>query len=48
MTQRLGFFERYLTLWVAASMVAGVAFGKLVPSLVQVLRGLELCQREEC
>jgi len=31
MAQRLGFFERYLTLWVAGCMVAGVALGKLVP-----------------
>jgi ACR3 family arsenite transporter len=44
MERRLGFFERYLTLWVAGCMVAGVAFGKLVPSLVQTLRGLEFGQ----
>jgi ACR3 family arsenite transporter len=44
MAQRLGFFERYLTLWVAGCMVAGVALGKLVPSLVQALRGLEFGQ----
>ena len=44
MAQRLGFFERYLTLWVAASMVAGVALGKLVPAVVQALRGLEFGQ----
>ena len=44
MAQRLGFFERYLTLWVAGCMVAGVALGKLVPSLVHALRGLEFGQ----
>jgi ACR3 family arsenite transporter len=44
MEQHLGFFERYLTLWVAFCMVAGVAFGKLVSSLVQALRGLEFGQ----
>ncbi|MGA2267617.1 MAG: ACR3 family arsenite efflux transporter [Bryobacteraceae bacterium] len=44
MERRLGFFERYLTLWVAGCMVAGVALGKLVPSLVQALRGLEFGQ----
>ena len=44
MAQRLGFFERYLTLWVAGCMVAGVALGKLVPSVVQALRGLEFGQ----
>jgi len=38
---RLGFFERYLSLWVALCMVAGVALGKLLPSAVESLRGLE-------
>jgi ACR3 family arsenite transporter len=42
--RRLGFFERYLSLWVALCMVAGVAFGKLLPSIVQGLRGLEFGQ----
>lgn len=41
---RLGFFERYLSLWVALCMVAGVALGKLLPSVVQILRGLEFGQ----
>ena len=27
--KRLAFFERYLTVWVLACMVVGVAFGKL-------------------
>jgi arsenite transporter len=40
----LGFFERYLSLWVALCMVAGVAAGKLLPSSVQGLRGLEFGQ----
>ena len=31
--KRLDFFERYLTLWVLACMVAGVALGKLAPGL---------------
>jgi len=39
---RLNPFERYLTLWVAACMVAGVALGKLAPAAVGALRGLEL------
>lgn len=38
---RLGFFERYLSLWVALCMGAGVALGKLLPSAVQSLRGFE-------
>ena len=42
--KRLGFFERYLTLWVALCMVMGVAGGKLFPSAVRVLRGLEFGQ----
>jgi ACR3 family arsenite transporter len=39
--KRLGFFERYLSVWVALSMAAGVIFGVLLPSAVQSLRGLE-------
>ena len=27
----LGTFERYLSVWVALCMVAGIAFGKLLP-----------------
>lgn len=38
---RLAFFERYLSLWVALCMAAGVMLGKLLPSIVQGLRGLE-------
>ena len=37
----LGFFERYLSIWVALCMVAGVLIGKLAPALVQGLRALE-------
>jgi ACR3 family arsenite transporter len=39
--KRLKFFERYLTLWVAVCMVAGVALGKLSPAAVDMLRRLE-------
>ncbi len=39
--KQLGFFERYLTLWVALCMVAGVVLGKLAPSVTGALRGLE-------
>jgi len=38
---RLAFFERYLSLWVGICMLAGVALGKLAPSLVRSLRGIE-------
>ena len=37
----LGAFERYLSLWVAASMAVGVALGKALPGLVDGLRRLE-------
>ena len=39
--KRLAFFERYLTLWVALCMAAGVLCGRFLPSAVQTLRGLE-------
>ena len=42
--KRLAFFERYLTLWVALCMAAGVLAGKLLPSAIQILRGLEFGQ----
>jgi ACR3 family arsenite transporter len=38
---RLAFFERYLSLWVALCMMAGVIVGKLAPTAVQAIRGLE-------
>lgn len=40
--KRLGFFERYLTIWVALCMVAGVVLGKLLPGLTAAVRSLEL------
>jgi len=43
-TKRLAFFERYLTLWVALCMAVGLVCGKLLPSAVQSLRGLEFGQ----
>lgn len=43
-TKRLSFFERYLTLWVALCMVAGVLIGQAVPGLVSSLRGAEIGQ----
>jgi arsenite transporter len=39
--KRLNVFERYLTLWVGLCMVAGLGIGKLAPSLVDRLRGME-------
>jgi len=39
--KRLGVFERYLTVWVAACMIAGVLVGKLLPGATGALRRLE-------
>ena len=39
--KRLNLFERYLTLWVALCMLAGLALGKWAPSSVQALRSME-------
>jgi ACR3 family arsenite transporter len=39
--KRLNVFERYLSVWVAACMVAGVLVGKLLPAGIDRLRGLE-------
>jgi ACR3 family arsenite transporter len=36
-------FERYLTVWVAVCMVAGVVLGKLFPVLVEVPVMLSVC-----
>lgn len=39
--KRLGFFERYLTVWVAACMAVGILLGKLLPGLTDALRRFE-------
>ena len=39
--KRLDFFERYLSLWVFACMVVGVALGKLLPELTHKLSEFE-------
>ncbi len=39
--KRLGFFERYLTLWVALCMVGGLLLGNALPELTALLRRLE-------
>lgn len=38
----MGFFERYLTIWVALCIVAGIALGKIAPGLAQTLDGLSI------
>ncbi|MBE2203920.1 MAG: ACR3 family arsenite efflux transporter [Chthoniobacterales bacterium] len=42
--KRLDFFERYLSLWVLACMVAGVALGKLAPGLTSTISRWEFGQ----
>ena len=39
--KKLNFFERYLSVWVGACMLAGVLLGKLIPAFTDSLRGLE-------
>ena len=40
----LGFFERWLTLWVFLSIAAGVALGQLFPGFFKAAGGLEVAQ----
>ncbi|MDE3039271.1 MAG: ACR3 family arsenite efflux transporter [Nitrospirota bacterium] len=42
--KQLNPFERYLTIWVALCMVAGVVLGQIAPGLVQTLRTKEFSQ----
>lgn len=39
--QPIGFFERYLSVWVALCIVAGVGLGSLFPRLFQTMAGYE-------
>jgi ACR3 family arsenite transporter len=39
--KRLTVFERYLTIWVALCMAAGLAVGRLAPGAVRAVRGLD-------
>ncbi|MFD0666881.1 ACR3 family arsenite efflux transporter [Ramlibacter sp. MAHUQ-53] len=40
----IGFFERYLTLWVALCIVAGVALGQGLPGLFKAVAALEVAK----
>ncbi len=42
--KRLSPFERYLTIWVALCMVAGLFLGKTFPGFTDMLRGMEFGQ----
>ena len=39
--QGIGFFEKYLTIWVALCMVAGILISKFLPSLPRILEKFE-------
>ena len=41
---QLGFFERYLTLWVALCIAAGVGLGQVAPGFVGMVSGLEFAR----
>jgi arsenite transporter len=43
-SQGMNRFERYLTVWVALCIVAGVALGQLFPGFFQAVGGLEVAQ----
>ncbi|NMG66199.1 ACR3 family arsenite efflux transporter [Azoarcus indigens] len=43
-TTGMSVFERYLTLWVALCIVAGIALGQLAPQLAQAIGRLEVAQ----
>ncbi|MDM0019146.1 ACR3 family arsenite efflux transporter [Variovorax saccharolyticus] len=40
----IGFFERYLTVWVALCIVAGIALGQVLPGLSQAVASLEVAK----
>jgi ACR3 family arsenite transporter len=43
-TPRIGFFERYLTIWVALCIVVGIALGQYFPALMHTLGGMEIAR----
>lgn len=40
----IGFFERYLTVWVALCIMAGVLLGQVLPGAFQTIAALEVAQ----
>ncbi len=40
----MGFFERYLSVWVLLCIVAGIALGQFFPAACQVIGGLQIAQ----
>ncbi len=45
-SQGMGFFERYLTIWVALCIVGGIALGKLAPGFAKTLDGMAIYVNE--
>ncbi|WP_372432972.1 arsenic resistance protein, partial [Bordetella pseudohinzii] len=43
-TSAMNGFERYLTLWVAVCIVAGIALGQFVPGVFQAIGRMEIAQ----
>ena len=43
-TLKIGFFDKYLTLWVLLCMIAGVLIGKFLPGIPQLLGRFEYAQ----
>ena len=42
--KQMPFFERYLSLWVALCIVAGIVLGRLVPGMFETLGSMEVAQ----
>ena len=42
----IGFFERYLTVWVGLCIVVGIVLGKLAPGFAQTLDGMAIYVNE--
>ena len=42
--KQIGFFEKYLSLWVGLCMVVGVVLGQIAPSVTGWLRGIEFAE----
>ncbi|HJV49858.1 MAG TPA: arsenical-resistance protein, partial [Noviherbaspirillum sp.] len=40
----IGFFERYLSIWVALCIVAGIVLGRAFPNLFHAIARLEVAQ----
>lgn len=41
-SQGMSLFERYLTVWVALCIIAGIGLGKIAPGLAQALDGMAI------